>query len=104
LATAMILKIEVSDGIIAPAYNAEALEVLKNKKQGKFIVLKADPDFVPPDMEYRICGGLGYMQKTQRCYIWREALAEYGHDEQGALEGGQAGHDARVNSHKVHPV
>jgi len=63
LATAMILKIEVSDGIIAPAYNAEALEVLKNKKQGKFIVLKADPDFVPPDMEYRICGGLGYMQK-----------------------------------------
>merc|ERR1719460_1463992 len=47
LATANILKIEVSDGIIAPSFNAEALEVLKNKKQGKFIVLKADPDFVP---------------------------------------------------------
>merc|ERR1712072_182462 len=63
LATAMILKIEVSDGIIAPSFNAEALEVLKNKKQGKFIVLKADPDFVPPEMEYRMCGGLGYYQK-----------------------------------------
>jgi len=63
LATAMILKIEVSDGIIAPSYNPEALEVLKAKKGGKFIVLKADPDFVPPEMEYRICGGLGYMQK-----------------------------------------
>jgi phosphoribosylaminoimidazolecarboxamide formyltransferase/IMP cyclohydrolase len=50
LATANILKIEVSDGIIAPSFNAEALEVLKNKKQGKFIVLKADPDFVPPEM------------------------------------------------------
>jgi len=63
MATAMILKIEVSDGIIAPSFNAEALEILMNKKQGKFIVLKADPNFVPPEMEYRMCGGLGYMQK-----------------------------------------
>jgi len=63
LATAMILKIEVSDGIIAPGFNEEALEILKNKKQGKFIVLQADPNFVPPEMEYRMCGGLGYMQK-----------------------------------------
>jgi phosphoribosylaminoimidazolecarboxamide formyltransferase/IMP cyclohydrolase len=63
LATANILKIEVSDGIIARSFNAEALEVLKNKKQGKFIVLKADPDFVPPEMEFRMCGGLGYWQK-----------------------------------------
>jgi phosphoribosylaminoimidazolecarboxamide formyltransferase/IMP cyclohydrolase len=63
MATAMILKIEVCDGIIAPGFNPEALEVLKAKKQGKFIVLKADPDFVPPEMEYRMCGGLGYMQK-----------------------------------------
>ena len=63
VATAMILKIEVSDGIIAPGFNPEALEILKSKKQGKFIVLKADPDFEPPEMEYRMCGGLGYMQK-----------------------------------------
>jgi len=63
LATAMILKIEVSDGIIAPGFNAEALEVLKNKKGGKFIVLKADTSFIPPDMEFRMCGGLGFWQK-----------------------------------------
>merc|ERR1719478_1157948 len=63
LATAMILKIEVSDGIIAPGFNAEALEVLQKKKAGKFIVLKADPDFQPPEMEFRMCGGLGYYQK-----------------------------------------
>jgi len=61
--TAMILKIEVSDGIIAPSFNADALKILMDKKQGKFIVLKADPNFVPPEMEYRMCGGLGYMQK-----------------------------------------
>jgi len=63
LATAMILKIEVSDGIIAPGFAPEALEVLRAKKSGKFIVLKADQDFVPPDMEFRSAGGLGFMQK-----------------------------------------
>merc|ERR1719436_1898055 len=63
VATASILKIEVSDGIIAPAFNDEALKILMAKKQGKFICLKADPDFVPPEMEYRMCGGLGFMQK-----------------------------------------
>merc|ERR1719456_922119 len=74
LATAMILKIEVSDGIIAPGFNPEALEVLKNKKQGKFIVLKADPDFVPPEMEYRMCGGLGYYQKRNDAIFKEEHL------------------------------
>jgi len=62
-ATASILKIEVSDGIIAPSFAPEALEILKAKKGGKFIVLKADDAFVPPDMEFRMCGGLGFMQK-----------------------------------------
>jgi len=62
-ATAQILKIEVSDGIIAPGFQAEALEILKAKKGGKFIVLQADATFVPPDMEYRMVGGMGFMQK-----------------------------------------
>lgn len=52
-ATAKVLKREVSDGIIAPGYEDAALEILKAKKGGKFIVLKADPTFAPPDMEYR---------------------------------------------------
>merc|ERR1719277_1611279 len=63
VATASILKIEVSDGIIAPDFNPDALEILKAKKGGKFIVLKADPDFKIPDMEFRMVGGLGFMQK-----------------------------------------
>merc|ERR1719506_978127 len=53
LATAMILKIEVSDGIVAPSFQPEALEILKAKKGGKFIVLEADKDFVPPEKEDR---------------------------------------------------
>merc|ERR1711981_737040 len=75
-ATAMILKIEVSDGIIAPDYEPEALEILKAKKQGKFIVLKADADFVPPEMEYRMCGGLGYMQKRNDAIFKEEHLTK----------------------------
>jgi len=63
VATANILKIEVSDGIIAPSFEPEALQILRAKKNGAFIVLKADNDFVPPDMEFRMCGGLGFMQK-----------------------------------------
>lgn len=65
----------MSDGIIAPSFNAEALEILKNKKQGKFIVLKADPTFVPPDMEFRMCGGLGYWQKRNNV-IFKESHLE----------------------------
>merc|ERR1711972_1249550 len=54
VATADILKIEVSDGIIAPGFEPEALEILKAKKGGKFIVLQADIDFAFPEMEYRM--------------------------------------------------
>lgn len=69
VATANILKIEVSDGIIAPGFEPEAEEILKAKKGGKFIVLKADDSFTPPTMEYRMCGGLGFMQKRNDVLI-----------------------------------
>merc|ERR1712190_560428 len=69
VATANILKIEVSDGIIAPGFEPEAEEILKAKKGGKFIVLKADENFKPPEMEYRMCGGLGFMQKRNDVLI-----------------------------------
>ena len=45
--------VEVSDGIIAGDFEPEALEILKAKKQGKFIVLKADESFKLPEFEYR---------------------------------------------------
>ena len=52
-----LLKIEVSDGIIAPGYAPEALEILKAKKGGKYIVLQADEAFEPPIMEERTIFG-----------------------------------------------
>merc|ERR1719384_1121291 len=65
VATPNILKIEVSDGIIAPGFQPEALEILKAKKQGAFIVLRADADFVPPAKEYRMVGGVGSGQQSR---------------------------------------
>lgn len=51
--TARVLKGEVSDGIIAPGFDPEALEILKAKKKGTFIVLQADESFKPPHVEFR---------------------------------------------------
>jgi phosphoribosylaminoimidazolecarboxamide formyltransferase/IMP cyclohydrolase len=61
--TAQFLKTEVSDGIVALGYEPEALNILKGKKNGTFIILQADPSYIPPDVEYREVYGMGFMQK-----------------------------------------
>jgi phosphoribosylaminoimidazolecarboxamide formyltransferase/IMP cyclohydrolase len=75
LPTANIIKIEVSDGIIAPGFADGAAEILQAKKGGKFIVLKADPDFVPPEKEYRMVGGVGFVQKRNDA-LFEESMLE----------------------------
>ena len=50
-ATALIIKREVSDGVIAPGYEPEALEILKAKKNGNYNVIEMDSDFVPEEIE-----------------------------------------------------
>ena len=55
---ARLLKTEVSDGIIAPAYDGEALEILKAKKRGGYVILAIDPDYDPPAVDRRIEFGL----------------------------------------------
>merc|ERR1719460_292666 len=74
-ATANILKIEVSDGIIAPGFAPAALETLKAKKGGKFIVLEADKDFEPPQNEYRTIFGMGFMQRRNDTLFDKTRLA-----------------------------
>ena len=49
--TARILKREVSDGIIAPSYSEEALEILKDKKNGNYNIIKIDLNYVPQERE-----------------------------------------------------
>ena len=51
VATAKLIKREVSDGVIAPGYEPEALEILKSKKNGNYNVILIDPDYVPEELE-----------------------------------------------------
>ena len=72
--TAMILKKEVSDGIVALGYTEEALEILKQKKKGGFIILSATKDFKPPDVEYREVYGMTFSQKRNDVIVGPEHL------------------------------
>ena len=60
--TAMILKREVSDGIIAPGYTDEALEILKSKKKGNYNIVQIDPDYVPEPEEKKQVFGITFCQ------------------------------------------
>ncbi|GME24621.1 AICARFT/IMPCHase bienzyme [Neofusicoccum parvum] len=60
--TAKIISREVSDGVIAPGYQPAALEILKKKKGGKYLVLQMDPEFEPPTMEARTVYGINLSQ------------------------------------------
>ena len=61
-ATAAYLKPEVSDGIIAPDYTPEALEILKSKKKGGYNVVQIDPDYVPAPQEHKDVFGITFEQ------------------------------------------
>ena len=74
-ATAMYLKYEVSDGVIAPGYTEEALEILKTKKKGGYNVVKIDPDFVPAATECKDVFGVTFEQGRNNFNIDRELLS-----------------------------
>ena len=60
--TANLLKAEVSDGIIAPGYTDEALEILKTKRKGGYTVIQIDPNYVPAPVEHRLIYGVCFEQ------------------------------------------
>ena len=74
--TAMILKREVSDGIIAPGYTDEALEILKGKKKGNYNIVKIDPDYVPAVQETKQVFGVTFEQGRNNYKITPELLKE----------------------------
>ena len=62
LSTAEVVREMVSDGIIAPGFDNDALILLKEKKGGKFLILAADPEFKIPELEFREVAGVGFSQ------------------------------------------
>ena len=65
LATAKLIQHEVSDGIIAPGYDTDALEVLKSKKKGNYNIVAIDPDYIPAPLERRTVFGVTFEQGRQ---------------------------------------
>ncbi|PVU91732.1 hypothetical protein BB561_004249 [Smittium simulii] len=69
LSTALIISKEVSDGIIAPGYTQEALEILKKKKNGKYCVLEIDSEYEPEEIETRQIYGMSLSEKRNNAII-----------------------------------
>lgn len=74
LTTAKIIEREVSDGIIAPGYSAEALDLLKTKRKGNYNIVKIDPDYVPEEKETKDVFGITFEQGRNNYKITRDLL------------------------------
>ena len=73
--TAKLIKREVSDGVIAPGYEPEALELLKSKKNGNYNVIQIDPDYVPEEIERKQVFSVVFEQGRNNLKIDRELLS-----------------------------
>ncbi len=73
--TAKLIKREVSDGVIAPGYTDEALEILKQKKKGNYNVIQIDPDYVPAPLERKQVYGITFEQGRNELDINDEFLS-----------------------------
>lgn len=73
--TAMLIKREVSDGVIAPGYAPEALEILKSKRKGSYNIVAIDPDYVPDPVEHKQVFGITFEQGRNNFEINKELLS-----------------------------
>ena len=74
--TARMIAREVSDGIIAPGYTPEALEILKSKRKGGYNVVKIDPNFVPAEQEHKQVFGITFEQGRNNFVIDESLLSD----------------------------
>ncbi|MBD9229218.1 MAG: phosphoribosylaminoimidazolecarboxamide formyltransferase [Prevotella sp.] len=75
-ATATLIKREVSDGVIAPGYTDEALEIFKDKRKGTYNVIKIDPNYVPQPIEHKQVFGITFEQGRNEIKLDDPALFE----------------------------
>jgi len=74
ITVANLLKTEVSDMIVAPSYTQEALEILKQKKKGTYLILEIDPNYVPDSIEKRTVFGITLEQQRNDVQVGKEIL------------------------------
>ncbi|MDY4433336.1 MAG: phosphoribosylaminoimidazolecarboxamide formyltransferase [Prevotella sp.] len=75
-ATALIIKREVSDGVIAPGFTPEALEILREKRKGTYNVIEIDPEYRPAPIETKQCFGITFEQGRNEVNLADDALFE----------------------------
>ena len=75
--TAKLIKREVSDGVIAPGYTEEALEILAQKKNGNYNVIQIDPSYVPAPIEHKQVFGITFEQGRNELVIDHEMLSHF---------------------------
>lgn len=75
-ATALVLQHEVSDGVIAPGYEPEALEILSAKKKGRYNVIQIDPAYEPEELETKQVFGITFEQKRNNDHITEDLLQD----------------------------
>lgn len=74
--TAKLIKREVSDGVIAPGYEPDALEILKSKRKGNYNIVKIDPDYIPAEQEHKQVFGITFEQGRNNFKINKELLED----------------------------
>ncbi len=84
--TAKLIAREVSDGVIAPDYDPEALEILKGKKKGAYNIVKIDPDFTPDPIERKQVYGITFEQGRNNFEINKELLTDIVTDNKNMTE------------------
>ncbi len=84
--TAKLIKREVSDGVIAPGYTEEALEILKQKKNGNYNVIEIDPEYVPDPVEHKEVFGIVFEQGRNELKIDEELLSNFVTENKGFPE------------------
>ena len=76
LTCAKIIAREVSDGVIAPDYTDEALELLKTKRKGSYNIVKIDPNYVPEEQETKQVFGITFQQGRNNIKVTKEMLSQ----------------------------
>lgn len=78
--TAQLISREVSDGVIAPGYSTEALEILKTKRKGNYSVIQINPDYIPAPVEHKDVFGITFEQGRNNAVIDEALLTNFATD------------------------
>ena len=104
VATAKLISREVSDGVIAPGYEKGALEILKAKKGGKYLVIEMDTDYAPEETETREVFGIQFEQKRNNAVATADILEKRRHEKEGVSRRRRARPYRLHRHHQVHAV